>query len=207
MMMRTPSLRPAVCALAAALALAACGGDSTGSGRFSGRTEFLYSGDLEGEFRAQGSLPGDLRRGSFAFGQNGSSFDGFALSLVAQQDLPGSRVNSLSFTVRSPAVGTVSCSPGATDCPITAFLVLGADAANLYVEADADLYSTSGTVTIATLTHERATGTFQFAASELGAGTRQVQVTNGSFDVPLLDRAAIPFSRQAVARAAFPRSR
>ncbi|HEX8391701.1 MAG TPA: hypothetical protein VF665_05010 [Longimicrobium sp.] len=202
------TIRRSALLLAALLPLGACG-DSTGSNRLSGSTSFSYSGSFSGTFQADGSPLRNFETGSYAFGQAGMfSEDEQAFTLFAQQGLSGNTIDNLLLSLENPAVGTVTCALDATDCPFGGFLVLGANGTDPEEEPDAFLFSSGGTMTITRLTDKRAQGTFSMVFTDLlGQDGPRVQVTSGTFDVPLFDDSGIGFSRAAAARARFSRSR
>jgi hypothetical protein len=156
----------------------------------SGALAFSYTGDVAGAFTAEGQLDRrNVDEGTWAAGQRGVATNGDdLLAVAAQVERADGLLNQLYFTVVDPAVGTIECTPATEECAFEALFAVGyspddEDAENLYLSA-------SGTVRITTLTSTRVTGEFVLNLLEafppVGADPAAVQVTAGTFDVPLV---------------------
>lgn len=121
---------------------------------FNASSEFILAGSVAG------SLPGAL------------SFQGSTIAGTAGRSL----AFALGF-ITGPGTYPLGVNPGTTPGGTVT-----------YVDGSASwltpLSGVAGTLTIATLTDTRVTGSFSFAAEPTVGGGAAVQVTNGSFDVP-----------------------
>lgn len=184
---------PLAIAAAAVLALSACEADSTGTNlEAEGSTVFTYTGDDAGTFNATGRFnrnrPGT---GTFSVGTTGELDDGTqAMVVLAHVPRPGNTLVADEFllSLEDPAVGTRTCTVADVDsCTFGAFLFLGALASG---QTEQIYTSIGGTLTITSISDDRARGTFSlqmesFSVDDVEADS--VQITNGTFDVPLVD--------------------
>lgn len=160
---------------AAALVPAAACSDSTGSGGKVGEVRFTYDGEESGTFQVRGSLTGsNADRGNYAVG----GFDEGGVFVYAQKGRSGNRFDAVSIFVSDAEEGTYTCNQ-AVSCDFGAVVFLGYD---LDSEDGAVYFSAAGRVTITEINDERVRGTFSF---DMDDGF--TEVTNGTFDVPLVD--------------------
>lgn len=202
-----PTLKRTFLSLAALalLPLAACKDSSGPDRRLSGEARFTYTGDVSGRFEAEGRVtPSNFDDGTFAFAQRGTDEEGNDFLLIYAQEGRdnSSRYDGLLMAVDEPAEGSVSCTEDDLECRIFSSFVLGATEVG-GGDSEAMFFSTGGTVTITDLTDNRVKGTFQMPmAGFIGDGAEgEVQVSAGSFDLPLLDEGDAPFSRGQLNRA------
>lgn len=187
MIFRIPAPRAA--ALAALLALCACDSATEGNVAPQGSVTFTYAGDHAGSFDATGRFDRDRPgAGTFAVGSRAPLAGGEEALLVLSHALrTGSSTLADEFllSVENPAVGTVTCAVDQADCPLGALLFLGANRAG----GAQDIYSSvSGTVTITSISEDRARGTFSFQLEGFADDEelQTTQITGGTFDVPLV---------------------
>lgn len=202
-MLRTPRALLALPALAL-LSLAACK-DSSGPGRnLAGEARFTYTGDYSGTFEAEGRVTAtNFADGTFAFAQRTTDRGGQeSLLIYAQKGRANSdKYDALLMAVDDPAKGTITCVTDNADCRIFASFVLGATDA-FESDAEAMFFNGAARLTITDLTDERVKGTFQMSMMGLAVeNNAEVEVTSGSFDLPLLDERNGPFSRAQLSRA------
>lgn len=183
-------VRALAIAAAFGLALSACESATSSDEAPQGTLSFSFSGDTTGSYDATGRF--NRRRpdlGTFAVGATGQVTGGEALAVFAHAARAGTglaRADEFLLSVENPEVGTVTCETTDADCPIGAIFFIGAVAGG---DAD-DIYtSVDGTVTITSLTEDRARGTFTFGMEAFGSGEEEptvLQVASGSFDVPIV---------------------
>lgn len=190
-------------AVLALLPLAACNDSSGPDRRLTGETRFTYTGDVSGQFEAEGRVTlSNLDDGTFAFAQRGTDEEGNEFLVIYAQEGRdnSSRYDGLMMSVDEPDGGPVSCTAGQPDCRLFASFVLGAEEDG---ESEAIFFGTGGSLNITQLTDDRVKGTFQMPMSGfIGEGAEgEVQVTAGSFDLPVLDEDNGRFSRGQMNRA------
>lgn len=181
---------PAVLAAAALLATAACESATNSDPAAEGSVSFSYNGDTTGTFNASGSY--DRLRPSttnWAVGNRGQLQSGQqALGVYARADRAGDDlVDDFLLFVEEPSVGTFTCTAETVDtCPVAAFLILGTEPDG--EESQAIYTSTTGTVNITSVTESRAVGNFTMVmeALDVSETPASVQVTSGTFSVPLV---------------------
>jgi hypothetical protein len=125
--------------------------------------------------------PGDPENGTMTATVDGASWSAIQIQGVSSGtliSLAGSDADlvSIGFAVQSTGPGTYSIGPG----QVTSANI-GEGSATLWT---AGSIQGSGTVTLTTVTDNRAIGTFEFVAElAQGSGTPTRTVTNGTFDV------------------------
>ncbi|HST63282.1 MAG TPA: hypothetical protein VLK84_31515 [Longimicrobium sp.] len=181
-------VRALAIAAAFGLALSACESATNSDEAPQGTLVFTFSGDTAGTYDATGRF--NRRRpdvGTFAVGAKGPVTGGEALAVYGHAARTGilARADDFLMTVESPQVGSVTCAVGNADCPFGGIFFVGAVAGG---EADAIYTSVSGTVTITSINEDRARGTFTFQMEAFGVeeDPRTLQVTGGTFDVPIV---------------------
>ena len=181
-------------ALIACLALlAACGSDDpTAPGAVSGTVTFNYSGAGGGTYSATGALAqtaSDVTAQTTTWGTGWKDNTDGSLNVASNIATTSTLSNFLAIVVNRQTVGTATIDPNCvstntTSCTDFVFFVALASSgsANFICALDA------GSVVIATVTSERATGTFSGTGTcvDNAGGEQAFAVTNGSFDVPLL---------------------
>ena len=190
--------RTAAAVLAACTLLAACNGDSTGSG--SGRTSYLRfnaSGDVDGSFDATGRYPGISRANDRSFAV-AVDLDGESLTLAGSDAGSGTFPDALFiYFFTDVDEGTYTCTEddvGSLACPFDAELLLGYDWDN--DEADEGWILRAGQVRVTDRTADRVRGTFTLDLSDNITGDTQV---TGSFDMEIRDFGSIGFNRRPAA--------
>jgi hypothetical protein len=180
---------PLAIAAAAMLALSACESATNSNTAPEGSVAFTFSGDTAGAYNATGRynrLRPDL--GTFAVGGTGTLSSGEeALAVFAHAKRANNNTLSDEFllSIENPEVGTITCAVGNTACPLGAILFLGSTA----TDTEDIFTSVSGSVNITSLNNDRARGTFTFAMEAFGVeeDARVLQITSGTFDVPIVD--------------------
>jgi hypothetical protein len=178
---------PFLLAAASLLSLAACD-DSTGSGQAAqGTVTFTYSGAETGAYEATGRFD-RLRpdRGTFAVAGRGElETGGDGLVVFAHAQRADGRADELLLSVTGPRVGEFRCDEdaAAADCPIGALFFVGTDVEG---ETEGFYSSVEGTVSITSINEDRARGTFSFRLEGFDLEPTEVQVTSGTFDVPIV---------------------
>lgn len=179
---------PLLIAAASVLALSACEADSTGSQTVAeGTVVFSYTGDDAGAYNATGRfnrLSPD--EGTFAVGGIGDLETGDEGLVVYARSLRNDQLaDEFLLTVENPELGTYTCAVEDATCTFGAFFILGADQTG---DAEAIYTSVAGTLTITSINDDRARGTFTFELEgfDLSEDPQTVQVTSGTFDVPLV---------------------
>lgn len=184
----------------AAAALAACSTDSTGFEEIeSGSLAFNYTGARSGSYSATGSFTASTGRNAFqalpfaAGVKINDPVAGQLVGIIAFLPFTASTGHQASFLL--PPVTAGQTLDLATSCTTFTFCPLGLLAfdLNLAVAAqDPDTFVfTSGTLTIASVSGGRMAGTFSGVAED-SAGVRTITVTDGTFDVPLVDQSRLP---------------
>ncbi|HYW11819.1 MAG TPA: hypothetical protein VE871_07665 [Longimicrobium sp.] len=181
-------VRALAIAAAFGLALSACESATNSDEAPQGTLSFTFSGDTAGTYNATGRF--NRRRpdiGTFAVGATGQVAGGDALAVFAHAARTGTlaRADEFLLSVENPEVGSVTCATGNVDCPFGAIFFIGAVAGG---DADAIYTSVNGTVNITSINGDRARGTFTFQMEAFGEeeDPRTVQVTSGTFDVPIV---------------------
>jgi hypothetical protein len=183
---------PLAIAAASLLAMAACESATNSNENAEGTVSFSYAGAHAGAFSASGSYD-RLRPSStnWAVGNRGQLETGEqAMGVYARSDRDDDLVDDFLLFVTEPTVGTFTCTADAVDtCPVGAFLILGTTLSG--DESEAIYSSVSGTVNITSINEDRASGNFVLTmeAFTLEPSADSVQVTSGSFNVPLIPTA------------------
>lgn len=180
---------PLAAAVAALLALSACESATEPGLAPQGSVSFTYAGDHAGSYSASGRY--DRQRPgltSFAVGSRAVLTGGAEALLVLSHVIrPNDPLLADEFllSVENPEVGTRTCTEDQEDCSFSGLLFLGANRAG----ATEDIYaSVSGTITITSINEDRARGTFSFQMQGVNPEdeVQTTQITNGTFDVPLV---------------------
>lgn len=179
-------IQRAVLSMAALVALAGCSENPFEPDLApEGEARFSYSGDLTGEFAAVGQLNRrNPNAGTWAIGEMQGSGDSRILGVFAQQRT-ATEVNGLVLEWRGAQVGSVTCDETTENCPFVASVLLGFQNAT---GASAGSYQGQvGTITVTSLTEERAAGTFTLTlpSDESSAPDPPTLQVSGSFDVSL----------------------
>lgn len=185
----------AALAATALLATAACESATYSDRVADGTVSFSYAGDnATGAFSASGGYD-RLRPSSvnWAVGNRGLLETGEqALAVYARTDEDGDdMVNEFLLFVAEPQVGTFTCTADDADnCPVVGFFILGTRPDG--EEAEAIYTSVSGTVNIVSVSEDFAQGSFTLAMEEVDVeeNPATVQVTSGTFNVPLIPTSA-----------------
>jgi hypothetical protein len=202
--MRAPHRTLLALASLALLPLAACKDSNGPDRRLVGEAHFTYSGTVNGEFDAEGRVTmANFETGTFAFAQRGHDRGNEMVIIYAQEGRSDSdKYDGLLLALEKPAVGTVTCVESTPDCPFFASFVLGQDDTST-AEPESMFFGTSGQVTVTEIDDGRVRGTFSFSmAGLLGDSDGEVEVRNGTFDLPLMDEDDAPFSRAEFGRLA-----
>lgn len=195
-LMRGLSLLAATCAI-----ILACDSDSSTepSGDLIGSVKFTYSGaGLNGAFDARGGLKNGMpTSSSAAYGIVSEEDGGEAIGIFASALGPDkSYFDSFWALLSEQTTGTYSVglncqpSPGTKRC---AYIEVEFDTPMEGEDEGAIFTLISGELTVTSVDGKRLKGTFTGTGlDEWGDGTAQVTITNGTFDVPVLDASDIP---------------
>ena len=182
-------------ALIASLSLlAACGSDSpTAPGAVSGSVTFTYTGGGGGTYSATGGLSATAsdataQTTSWATGWKDNA-DG-SVNVAANAATSSTASNFFGIVINRQTVGTANIDPNCSSTSTTSctdvilFIALNSSGnASFICALDA------GSVTIATVSSSKVTGSFSgtgTCVAGTGTSTSAFAITNGSFDVPLL---------------------
>lgn len=180
---------PAALATVALLATAACESATYSDRAADGTLSFSYAGSASGAFSANGGYD-RLRpdRAGWAVGNRAALQSGEqALAVYARTDRGDENlVNEFILYVENPQVGTFTCAMEQETCPIGGIFILGTEPGG--EEAQAIYTSVSGTVNIASMSDTAARGSFTLSlqALDFSETPATVQVTSGTFNVPLV---------------------
>lgn len=183
---------PAVLAAVALLATAACESATYSDPVANGTVTFSFAGTDNGSFSATGGY--DRLRPSevnWAVGSRGVVQGGGEVLAVYARTArgTGSRVNEFILFVENPQVGTFTCTADQETCPVSGFLILGTTPTG--EEAETIYTSLTGTVNIVSVSEDFAQGSFSLSMEEIDLveNPATVQVTSGTFNVPLISAA------------------
>ncbi len=187
-------------AAAALLVLPACS-DSTGSETAArGSMSFQYSGAASGSFNASGSLRrdsnGEMQESEFAAVlRDRQTFEAGVMAYRPRQQGRGDVAALTLGTLTGPRTLTVdgeSCGGiPEQSCP-GGILMFNVDVNAEEIDDEASIYLlATGTIQVTEVSGGRAKGTFQGTALDLAdifaENPRTIQVTAGTFDVPIVD--------------------
>jgi hypothetical protein len=171
--------------MVASVGVAMSCGDSTSPGSVSGSLSFTHSGAISGTFNASGSvLVADPEAVQWAAASRDNTNDGIDISAR----IPRASNTNDNILIFFPQQTTGSVDAGTEAIVIIGFGVNESGSATWLCGLDA------GTVTVATISSTRVTGTFSGTGDCIasGGGAAAFTVTNGSFNVPLIDGGSIP---------------
>lgn len=179
-------IQRAALTLAAVVALAGCSDNPFEPDLApEGEARFSYTGDMTGEFAAVGQLNRrNPNAGTWAIGDIQGTGDSRILGIFAQQR-SAMVINSVVLEWRGAKVGSVTCDETTENCPFLVSIIIGLE--NATGVAEGAYEGSVGTVTVTTLTDDRAAGTFTVTlpdAESSAAEPPTIEVT-GSFDVSL----------------------
>jgi hypothetical protein len=196
---------------AATLAMAGCK-DSTGpKPTASGSLSLSYTGVRSGTFSASGALQRQGTSGfvkqPFAAGVKLVSGSQNYVGIVAYLPVTATTGHQVILLFPSSPAGTNltltdDCAVGVCPLGVVAF---DTDPDAQVDESDPFAFST-GTLHISTISGSRISGTFSGTALDF-EGTRQITVTGGTFDVPLLEENQFPAGSRSAPTTAFQRLR
>lgn len=158
----------------------------------SGELHFEYAGHSEGAFHAEGQVNRrNTSRGTWAAGQRTLSGRGEpVLGVISQIERADGKLDQIFLAVLNPAVGEIECEPAGVEiCDFEGLFAIGFDVST--ERAEQVYLTTGGTVRITSMTNGRVQGEFLLQleeadpADDMEAG--EVEVTAGTFDVPLLN--------------------
>lgn len=156
-----------------------------------GEVHFTYTGHSEGAYHAEGQVNRrNTDEGTWAAGQRSLNQRGeTVLGIVGQIERADGRLDQLYLAVLNPAVGEITCTPESEECHFDALFAIGY---NVRTDDTEELYlTTGGTLSITSMANGRAQGEFTVQLEEAfpadGATAGTVEVTAGTFDVPLLN--------------------
>lgn len=185
-------MKKALIAAAAALSLAACGGDSTGSDKASGSLSFSYSGARSGSYSASGKyeeLNGNsFTKREFAVATTDNSSGTPAIAMLSYNPVSSTRGDLTLFAFTRPnSAGTIAVDDDncvSDDCPLGLFAFnVNPDVSS--TTGETYYYLTKGTISVTAISSSNVSGTFQGKAVDLDSGDT-LRVTNGSFNVPIV---------------------
>lgn len=165
------------------LALAACGGDSTGATPV-GSVEFTYSGAISGRYSARGGA--SVLRGREAVTAVRTARDTSSAVVFATDSVGDGSTREFQFAVPL-AVGTYGCTAGEANCRWTAqFGVIRGGVVNA---SDTVYRSTTSTISVRSVTADRVRGTFSYTLNDARTSFEvvgaTVRVEGGTFDAPI----------------------
>ena len=201
----------AVALAAATLAATGCG-DSTGpKATGSGSLSLSYTGARSGTFSASGALEkagaSSFVKQEFAAGVKLTDAAQNYVGVVAYVPVTSTTGHEVVLLFPSAAAGTtldLTDTCVGTACPLG---VVAFDTNPDLADDNADpFFFSTGTLHISTISGSRITGTFSGTAEDFD-GTRTITVTNGSFDVPLLEESQFPSASRSAPTTAFQRLR
>lgn len=150
-----------------------------------GEASFSYTGDLTGEFTAVGQLNRrNPNAGTWAIGDVDGEGESRILGVFAQQRA-FAVLSGLVLEWRGAEVGSVTCDETTVSCPFVASVLIGFQTAT--GRSDGSYAGSVGTITVTSLTEDRAAGTFTLTLPSDESSAEEpptIQVT-GSFDVSL----------------------
>lgn len=150
-----------------------------------GEARFSYTGDLTGEFAAVGSLNRrNPNAGTWAIGDIEGPAEARILGVFAQQR-SATVLNGLLLEWRGAKVGSVTCDETTENCPFIASVLIGFQ--NSTGNAEGSYEGQVGTITVTSLTDDRAAGTFTLTlpSDQSSAPDPPTIEVTGSFDVSL----------------------
>lgn len=179
--------RRAALALAFAVALGGCGEDDPFQPDLApeGEVRFTYSGNRTGELVGSGRLNRrNPNSGAWAVGELQNVQGTRILGIFGQQQRADQKIDGVIMEWLGVQVGSVTCTAQMEDCPFTAIFSVGTDR---FSGASETSYNRSyGTVTVTSLTEDRAVGTFNLTMRRRGPEDEPPTIQAiGSFDVPL----------------------
>lgn len=187
----------------ACTAFLACDSDSTDPGKIgdlTGSLKFTYAGEgLNGTFDAKGTFsPGTPNATSVAFAiasnEDGQNVHGIFASAIKQSQ---GVFDDVWLLLSEQSVGTYQAGTDCVNVPGSVLCALVAVEFNVPLEGDDEgddvFYLISGEVKVTSVSGKRLKGTFSgIGASDWGEGPGRLTISNGSFDVPILDPSDIP---------------
>lgn len=191
--------------LAATAALAACK-DATGdNGVGSGSVSFTYSGARSGSYSAKGEFEkvgtSSFVKKSFATGVSLRDANGDVIGILGYVPVTATTGHQ-AVLVLPPVSGgeTLEIDPtceGVTFCPL-GLITFDINPDEQFDDSEGYLF-TGGTVHVTSVANNRLKGTFSGTAVDI-TGTQTLTVTNGSFDVPLLQESEFLAERRRALR-------
>lgn len=182
--------------ISAALILGACGDDGTGpnGGHPADGLRFTFAGEHSGNFEAVG-VPSIDSAGNVPFSQFAAAIetDSF-MAVVAFQPRTGTTGDMFMLMLgRLTAPGTVYTNPIACGTGSLSTCVIGGFARNVSLDDFEELFEDenvfiyhSGAIEILQLDSLRLVGTFSGTAAEALDANKTLQLTGGSFNLPVL---------------------
>jgi len=162
------------------LAAAAGCGDGTGPGALNGSLSFSHSGATSGTFTASGSvLVADPEAATWAAGARDDANE--SIAIAANIARPSNTFDDIIIDFPQLTPGTVTVANGAH--VVITFGQTQSGSATWFCDL------TAGSVVVTSVSSSRVRGSFSGTGDCLGAtgGPVSFTVTNGSFDVPLID--------------------
>jgi hypothetical protein len=179
---------PLAVAAASLLAISACNESSTGSSLVAeGSVTFTYTGAEAGTYNATGRFDRqNPERGTYGVGGLAILQGGEAAVVVYGQYARSDQLyDQFILSTETPEVGTYTCETGDLTCSFGGFFFVGATEEG---ETEGFYTSVGGTLTITSVNEDRVRGTFalQLEALDVSDDPPAVQVTGGTFDVPIV---------------------
>jgi hypothetical protein len=189
---------------AATLALVGCK-DSTGNDTpiAAGSLSFTYTGARSGSYSTSGAVlaqnGGGFVKQQFAtavrFTQPGQN----SVGVIGYVPVTPSTGNEVIFAFPSSGIGqTVAFTDNCNTTGCALGLIVFDTNPDLQEDNSVPFFLTSGTLQVSAVTNDRITGTFSGTAEDV-AGVQTITVTNGSFDLPLVDQSRFPSLDRAAA--------
>lgn len=172
----------------------ACGDDDStgpgdGGGASTGKLSFNYSGALSGRFEAEGGLSGTSGSGdAYAVGMVDANENAMGVSAFAPTR--SGRGNKIVIYITGASrPGTYTIRDDCTDDCVGILFYFGVSTSQQADPATTRIFvTTEGQISVSRVDDRRMVGTFTGRAFELtGDDQGMLEVTNGSFDVPVVE--------------------
>jgi hypothetical protein len=197
---------------AATVALVGCK-DSTGNNTpiAAGSLAFSYTGAHSGTYSTSGAVVaksgGGFAKQQFAtavkFNDPGQS----SIGIIGYLPVTASTGNEVIFAFPASGVGqTLVLTDNCTGTGCALGLVVFDTNPDLQEDNSEPFFLTTGTLQVSAISNGRITGTFSGTAEDL-AGIQTITVTNGTFDLPLVDQSRFPSPDRLAPTPAFQRLR
>ena len=196
--MRTGMLAAALAA--ATVALAGCKDSTAPSAPITaGSLAFTYTGARSGTFSTSGAVvagaSGGFAKQQFATAVKFTNPGQSSIGIIGYLPVTAATGNEVILAFPASGIGqtlTLTDTCATAGCAIG--LILFDTNPDLNEDSSVTFFLTSGTLQVSAVTNERITGTFSGTAED-EAGVQTLTVTDGTFDLPLVDQSRFPLDR------------